>query len=124
MQLPDELVNKVIMMQRAKYPWTHKEINKASLLRELFIWAKSYNNEQFLYNVAITIDSYINAIEEDTSEMDEEELEWQREYVLDSWNDFTNSIWTDWGALHIEKYVELDEKFLKSLRFYWHHRYH
>jgi hypothetical protein len=124
MELPMELVNRIIMMQRAKYPWTHKDINKASLLRDLFKWAKQWNNTQFVFNVAMTIDCYIKSVEEDTSEMDEEDMEYHRDCVLENWLDFVECINEDAKPLEVIGYKPLDTKIMKSIKFYWHHRYH
>lgn len=124
MQLPEELVSKIVMMQRAKYPWNHKEINKASLLRELFIWAKQWNHTQFVFNVASTIDTYYRAIEHDILFEDFEEMEEHKEYVQECWNEFVECITEDAKPLEVIGYKPLDENVMKSIRFYWHYRYH
>ena len=127
-RLPDEIINEIVMNQRPKYPWGHKEINREALRMELWRWAESYCNQEggplLVVNVATTINSYMNAIEDETIDADDlEEVEDHKEYVQECWDDFADCINRDWEPLEIDNYKPLDSTFMKNLRYYWHHRY-
>lgn len=116
------------MMQRAEYPWctwgTYKELNLTALRMELFRWAKSWDNEQFYKNIVSTYNDYVDTIETDITDYDEEDMEYHRVSVMCSWDEFMECIKDDWKHLNLVNYDPLDKKFLKSLYFFWHDRYH
>ena len=128
MQLPEEIVNKVVMMQRPSYPWcewgTYKELNLTALKMELSRWAKQWNSRQFYINVVATYRDYIDTYNTDITDYDEEQMEYHRVSIMCDWDEFMECIKDDWKPLNLVNYKPLDNKFLKSLYFFWHDRYH